>query len=1123
MKSIFLLICLTVCAAVWLSSTGAQVTSPADQPVPRSDRNSQIAHEQLLAKARAGGIDAYFLGDSITRRWGATDYPEFLANWKQNFFGWNAANFGWGGDTTQNILWRLEHGELDGVNPKVIVLLAGTNNVGREPADDGKVADISRGIKAIVDLCRTKAPRARIILMAIFPRNDSMEVGPSINRINENIAKFADGQTVRFVNINDQLADKNGVLVDGVMVDKLHLSLKGYQIWADALKPIFKQLLGSPANTDHAPPPTGDPGKVAPTAARFTDVYKDTSLPIDQRVNDLVARMTLAEKVSQMMNGAAAIERLDIPAYEWWNEALHGVARAGYATVFPQAIGLAATWDTDLMHQVADVISTEARAKYHEALRHNQHGRYQGLTFWSPNINIFRDPRWGRGQETYGEDPYLTARLGVEFVRGLQGDDPKYFKVIATPKHYAVHSGPEPERHSFDAPASERDLRETYLPAFRATITEGKADSVMCAYNRTNGEPCCANKELMTDILRGEWKFGGYVVSDCGAIDDIYLRHKYVKTEAEASALAVKAGTDLTCGTEYRSLVQAVKDGLITEAEIDVAVKRLMTARFRLGMFDPPEMVKYAQIPFSENDSAAHRELALKAARESIVLLKNEEQVLPLKKDIRKLAVIGPNADVLEVLLGNYNGTPSKYVTPLQGIRNKVSPATEVLYAPGGYKIGALTVPVASTALSNSDWVSTNGLRGEYFDNRELKGRPTLLRSDAEINFDWGAFSPAPALTPQNYSVRWSGKLTAPTSGKYLLGVAGNGGMRLYLDGQLLVEDLANRRTRTITKEINLEKGRSYDLKVEYIAAQNTFAAARLIWAPPDAEAKLREEAINKARQADAVVVCLGLAPQVEGEEMDVKLEGFRGGDRTDIGLPKQQEALLQEIQALGKPVVLVLLNGSAVAVNWAHDHVPAILDAWYPGEEGGTAIADVLFGDYNPAGRLPVTFYKSVDQLPPFTDYRMEGRTYRYFKGEPLYPFGFGLSFTRFKYDKLKLSAGRIKPGGELTVSTEVQNIGDRAGEEVVQLYLSHLSASVPVPIRSLAGLKRVHLEPREKRMITFKLSAAQMSIIDDNGKRVVEPAQFLLTVGGSQPGFTSNGIVTGRFQTTGKRIVIE
>ena len=714
-----------------------------------------------------------------------------------------------------------------------------------------------------------------------------------------------------------------------------------------------------------------------------TPPYLNPSLPVERRVEDLLSRMTLEEKVSQMMNKAAAVERLGVPEYEWWNEGLHGVARAGVATVFPQAIGLAATWDTELMHSVADVISTEARAKHNEFVRRGERGRYKGLTFWSPNINIFRDPRWGRGQETYGEDPYLTSRLGVAFVRGMQGDDPKYLKVVATPKHYAVHSGPEPERHAFDARAFERDLRETYLPAFRATVTEGGAASVMCAYNRTNGEPCCANKELLTDILRGEWKFGGYVVSDCGAITDIWKGHGFAKSEAEASALAVKAGTDLACGSEYKSLIQAVKDKLISEAEIDTALGRLLTARFRLGMFDPPELVPYARIPYSENDSPAHRALALKAARESIVLLKNERDALPLGKDVKTVAVIGPNADAPDVLLGNYNGQPSKSVTPLEGIRNKVSSATTVLYSAG--------VP--------------------------------------------------------------------PPGAK----------------------------------------------------------------AGPDAARALREDALSKARRADVVIMVLGITPSVEGEEMDVKLEGFRGGDRTDISLPKAQEELLREVHALGKPVVLVLMGGSALAVNWADANVPAIVEVWYPGEEGGTALADVLFGDYSPSGRLPVTFYKSVDDLPPFDDYSMRGRTYRYFKGEPLYPFGHGLSYTKFSYAGLSVSPRVVKAGQGVRVSADVRNVGAREGEEVVELYLTDVAASAPVPLRSLQGVERVSLRPGERRRVTFTLGPRQLSIIDERGRRVVEPGEFAVTVGGKQPGFKgtadarTTGTAAGRFHVSG------
>ncbi len=850
--------------------------------------------------------------------------------------------------------------------------------------------------------------------------------------------------------------------------------------------------------------------------------YKDPSLPIEKRVDDLVSRMTLAEKVSQMMNAAPAIERLDIPEYEWWNEGLHGVARAGYATVFPQAIGLAATWDTNLMAQVADVISTEARAKHNEFVRNNERGRYKGLTFWSPNINIFRDPRWGRGQETYGEDPYLTARLGVEFVKGLQGNDPHYLKVVATPKHYAVHSGPEPERHAFDAKVYERDLRETYLPAFRATVMEAQAASVMCAYNRTNTEPCCANNRLMMDILRKEWGFNGYVVSDCGAITDIWKGHQFVKSEEAASAMAVKAGTDLACGREYASLIQAVKDGLINEAEIDVSLKRLLTARFRLGMFDPPEMVAYARIPFSENDSPAHRALSLKAARESIVLLKNENNTLPLKKDVKTIAVIGPNADAPEVLVGNYSGRPSKSVTPLAGIRNAVSPNTRVLYALGSTLTGEAVIPVPTSFLTVGGKGTATGFKGEYFANQELQGQPADVRTDEQINFDWGRYKPAPHLSENNFSVRWTGKLTPVESGTYRLGATADDGVRLYLDGQLLVDAWKSNPTKTVTKEVSLEAGRAYDVRMEYYQ-YNREAIAKFVWSYPRFAERQIDEAVTVARQADVAVVVLGLSAALEGEEMTVSAEGFRGGDRTDIALPKGQEALLQAVSATGKPVVLVLLNGSAVAVNWANDNVSSIVDAWYPGEEGGTALADVLFGDYNPGGRLPVTFYKSVDQLPLFTDYNMRGRTYRYFKGEPLYPFGFGLSYTRFKYDNMELSTNKVKAGDELRITAEVRNVGEKAGDEVVQLYVTDVAATVPVPIRSLAGVKRVFLKPGEKQNVSFVVTGEQMSIIDDSGKRLIEPGEFLISLGGKQPGFTrpqdaeTTGVITARFAVIG------
>ncbi len=847
--------------------------------------------------------------------------------------------------------------------------------------------------------------------------------------------------------------------------------------------------------------------------------YKNPKLPIQQRVDDLVSRMTLEEKVSQMQNGAAAIPRLDVPEYEWWNEALHGVARAGVATVFPQAIGMAATFNDKLVYNAADVISTEARAKHNEAVRNKDFGRYKGLTFWSPNINIFRDPRWGRGQETWGEDPYLTGKLGTAFVRGLQGNDPKYLKVVSTVKHFAVHSGPEPERHTFDAVVSERDLRETYLPAFRTTLLDGKAVGVMCAYNRLDGLPACASDKLLVDILRGEWKFTGHVVSDCGAIDDIYIRHKFLKTEAEASALAVKKGTDLTCGKEYKSLIQAVKDGLISEKEIDTAVKNLMKIRFQLGMFDPPEMVKYSRILYSENDTEPHHKLSLQAARESLVLLKNDG-ILPLKKDVKTIAVIGPNANDNDVLLGNYNGQPSVSVNTLEGIQQKVSPQTKVLYSKGMYTTGSLLEPIENESFSTD---SKTGLKAEYFNNRDLSGKPDLIRIDKEINFNWGSLSPAKEIKEDGFSVRWTGKLTAAESGKYQIGWRSNGAVKVFLDNNLILDESKNTRTRNVSAEFNFEAGKTYNLRVEYIENNNHYASAKLYWNPPNAQSKLREDALNKAKQADVVVMVMGISPSVEGEEMDVKTEGFRGGDRTEIALPKPQEDLIKAVQALGKPVVLVTMGGSALAMNWENENVPAILHAWYPGQFGGTAIADVLFGDYNPAGRLPVTFYKSVNDLPPFDDYKMDGRTYRYFKGQPLFPFGYGLSFSKFQYGNLKFKKS-VKAGESVTVTAEVQNVSKIEGDEVVQLYLTDSTASVPVPIRNLAGVERINLKAGEKRIVNFIITPRQMSVILDNGKRVIEPGEFSFSIGGKQPNFSGSadakttGVVQGKFNVTGK-----
>jgi beta-glucosidase len=839
--------------------------------------------------------------------------------------------------------------------------------------------------------------------------------------------------------------------------------------------------------------------------------YKDSAQPLEKRVEDLVSRLTLEEKISQMMNDAPAVDRLGVPAYNWWSEGLHGVARAGLATVFPQAIGLAATWDVDLMSRVASAISDEARAKHHEFVRRGLRGLYQGLTFWSPNINLFRDPRWGRGMETYGEDPYLTGRMGVAFIRGMQGNDPHYLKVVATPKHYIVHSGPEPDRHSFDAVIDERDFRESYLPHFQACVEEAKAFSVMCAYNRVLGEPCCGSPKLLTEILRKEWGFDGYVVSDCDAVNDIRTGHRLVSTSAEAAAMAVKSGCDLNCGSEFKGLLEAVKKGLLTEKEIDGSLKRLFRARFKLGMFDPPDLVPYAKIPYSVVDSEPNRILALEAARKSIVLLKNDKNQLPLAKDLKTIAVIGPNADDVEVLLGNYNGTPKSPVTPLEGIIDKVGPGTRVLHALGcdwAKNMPSLDVVPATALATTEAGKKIRGLTGEYFAHRDFRGEPAFVRVDEKIDFQWWDGAPDPHFDADDFGVRWTGEIVPPVTGTYILGAEGFNGFRVFLDDKLLVQFNGTHEPRKIYKAVELVRGKSHKIKIEYFERSGE-ANMRLLWKVPDQDA--RKDALEKARQADAVICVMGLSPRLEGEEMDVPVAGFAGGDRLTLDLPGEQEDLLKAIVETGKPVVLVLLNGSAVAINWASVNVPSILEVWYPGQAAGRAIADVLFGDYNPAGRLPVTFYKSAGELPPFKDYGMKGRTYRYFQGAPLYPFGFGLSYTNFEYSNMSLPK-TSKRNSPLPVSVEVKNIGTRAGEEVVQLYIRDIDASVPVPLLSLQGFKRIHLNPGEKQTVSFTLNPDQFSLIDKNLKKKVEPGIFEVAIGGVLPGFEADSGRKGR-----------
>ncbi|MBA7527417.1 Xylan 1,4-beta-xylosidase [subsurface metagenome] len=823
--------------------------------------------------------------------------------------------------------------------------------------------------------------------------------------------------------------------------------------------------------------------------------YKNPNLPVEKRVEDLISRMTLEEKILQMIDHADSISRLGIPEYNWWNEGLHGVARAGTATVFPQAIGLAATFNDSLMLEVATVISDEFRAKYNDYIKKGERDRYKGLTIWSPNINIFRDPRWGRGQETYGEDPYLTSRMGVVFVKGLQGEDPKYFKTIATPKHYAVHSGPEPLRHEFDVDVSQRDFMDTYLPAFEACIKEANAQSVMGAYNRFRGKSCSGSPYLLTSILRDNWGFEGYVVSDCGAVYDIYAHHKIARSKAEAAAIAVKSGCDLNCGRTYLHLQTAIDSGYLTEEDIDRALARLFKARYQLGMFDPDEMVPYNKIPFEVNDCQAHRKLSIEAAREAMVLLKNENNLLPLGKEVKTIAVIGPNADNPEVMYGNYNGFPSEYVTPAEGIRRKASADIQVFYAKGcSYHEDYLEKELIDWKYLSSE--GKTGLTGEYYNNKNLEGTPHAVRLDSVINFSWFNRAPLPGMNAENYSIRWFGNLLAPKSGRYLISVSGDDGFRLYIDDEMII-DAWEEGWATENVSLEFEAGSQHSIEIDYYQKE-WGSKISLEWGLPAENAEV--QALKIARQSDVVVFVGGLSSGLEGEEMEVGLSGFEGGDRTSLDLPAIQVKMLKKLHALGKPVVLVLMNGSAISINWADENIPAILEAWYPGQEGGTAIADILFGDYNPAGRLPVTFYKSVDQLPPFKNYDMEGRTYRYFIDKPLYSFGYGLSFTEFVYSDLDVTETGTT-SDSIEVKIKVANAGIYAGDEVTQLYVRHPDSEYPVPIHALQGYRRTHLETGEQKTVTFTLSPVQLSLINDDNQRVVMPGKIQLFVGGQQP----------------------
>lgn len=837
--------------------------------------------------------------------------------------------------------------------------------------------------------------------------------------------------------------------------------------------------------------------------AQERPTYRNETLSTEVRVNDLVNKLTLSQKIKLLQYRGTAIKTngLDIPAYNWWNECLHGVARAGKATVFPQAIGLAASWDTALLKNVADAISDEARAKYDRFSKTDKRGIYQGLSFWTPNINIFRDPRWGRGMETYGEDPYLTGKLAASFIRGLQGNDPNYFKAIATIKHFAVHSGPEESRHRFNAEISDRDLYETYTPAFKRAVQEANVYSLMCAYNSFRGKPCCGSDFLLTSLLRNQWGFKGYIVTDCGAVDDIYKKgaHEAVTTPEEAAAMAIKAGVDLECGTVFDALDKAIEQKLISEADLDTAIKRLFTARFKLGFFDDPAKVSYTKIPYSVVESEAHKNLALQAALKSIVLLKNENHLLPLSKSIKTLAVIGPNANDAEVLLANYHGYPSHVVTPLEGIK-KLLPQTKVLYARGSAHAEGLPVAdlIPSLYLYRDASGKQQGLNAVYYNNKDFKGSPFLKRVDKQVDFDWIGNPPKATMEEDNFSVDWSGYLKAPVSGNFVLDIYGSSQYDLSVDGKQLFEFSSEHGAEHTYVSLNFNKDQLYKINIKF-ASFGASPLVKLNWQMPNMD--FRKEALQIAKEADAIVLCMGLSPRIEGEEMKIKMDGFSGGDRTKLQLPAIQESLIQEIKALGKPVILVLVNGSAVAINWEKDNIPAIIETWYGGQEGGTAIADVLFGDYNPGGKLPVTFYTSEKDIPAFENYDMKGRTYRFFEGNALYGFGYGLSYTSFAYSNLSLKE-TYGTDESFLLSVDVTNTGSYDGEEVVQLYIKNKKASVTVPINSLKGFKRIALKKGEKKTIFFNLMPQDFSIINNNGKEVVEASQFEISMGGGQPG---------------------
>ncbi len=805
--------------------------------------------------------------------------------------------------------------------------------------------------------------------------------------------------------------------------------------------------------------------------------YQNSSLPADERATDLIKRLTLEEKVSLLQFSSPAISRLGIKEYNWWNEALHGVGRSGMATVFPQCIGMAASWNDDLVFDVFTAVSDEARAKNNEYAKKGGTKIYQGLTFWTPNINIFRDPRWGRGQETYGEDPYLTSRMGVSVVRGLQGpEDSRYDKLHACAKHFAVHSGPEWNRHSFNAEnVAARDLWETYLPAFKALVQEADVKEVMCAYNRYEGDPCCGSNRLLQQILRDEWGYKGLVVSDCWAIADFYTpgHHHTEPDSAHASAKAVISGTDLECGESYRSLTDAVNRGLIKESRLDSALHRVLKARFELGEFD--SNVPWHKIPMDVVDSKEHRELSLRMAKESIVLLQNKDNILPLKKEGMKIALIGPNANDSIMQWGNYNGFPSHTVTLLQALQQRL-PAGLLVYDQGCDHTSSMTLQSLFNECTAPD--GRPGFKASYWkDMKRTDSEPDIVTHESNpLRFTTaGATVFAPGVPLGGFRGVYETTFTPQKSEDVVFSFQTYGHANLQIDGKLVANVLNMKSNRVYV--LKAEKGKSYQLKITFTATEGNCATLIFDFGR-EVPLNLKQTA-DRVKDADVVIFAGGISPGLEGEEMPIEIPGFRGGDREIIELPAVQTELLKKLKQAGKRVVYVNFSGSAIALNRETQLCDAIVQAWYPGQAGGEAIASMLFGDYNPAGRLPVTFYKSTQQLPDFENYDMRGRTYRYMTEEPLFPFGHGLSYTTFSYGEAQLSADEVKCGETCTLTIPVTNSGDRDGEEVIQVYLRRLGDN-DGPHHTLRAFRRLPLKKGETQEARFQLDGKSLEWYD-------------------------------------------